>query len=422
MRKDPLMDEFPVATSPAPGVMGVDWEQRVDYERLRNYRVERVRQQLAATDLGAVLLFETSNIRYLTSTHIGYWAFNKGERYALITRTGEPRIWDFGSAAKAHRLQQPWMNPDNSIGGNTGLQGAIAPTAGLQERAAEEIASILKEEGVADMALGVDMAETSVFLALQNAGITVSDGQQLMMLAREIKSDDEIMLLTQACSMVDGVYHDIYEALKPGIRESDIVALAHQRLFEMGSEFVEAINSIAGERCSPHPHVFSDRLIRPGDQAYFDIIHVYNGYRTCYYRTFVVGRATQSQRDAYKQAREWMDAAIQLVKPGVMTDEIARVWPKAEDFGFPSEMEAFGLQFGHGVGVGLHERPIISRLNSLEDPIELKEGMLFALETYAPASDGRSAARIEEEVVCTAEGPKIITLFPAEDLMVANEY
>ncbi len=416
------MAEFPVATSPAPGVMGVDWEQRVDFERLRHWRVARVREQLEQSDLGAILLFETSNIRYLTSTHIGYWAFNKGERYALITRTGEPRIWDFGSAAKAHRLQQPWMNPENSVGGNTGLQGAIAPTAGLQGRAAEEIASVLKEEGVADMPLGVDMAETSVFLALQNAGIMVRDGQQVMMLAREIKSDDEIMLLTQACAMVDGVYQDIYEFLKPGVRESDVVALAHKRLFEMGSEFVEAVNSIAGERCSPHPHVFSDRLIRPGDTAYFDIIHVYNGYRTCYYRTFVVGRATQSQRDAYNQAREWMDVAIELVKPGTSTDEIARVWPEAHEFGFEDEMDAFGLQFGHGVGVGLHERPIISRLNSLEDPIEIKEGMLFALETYAPASDGRSAARIEEEIVVTAEGPKIITLFPAEELMVANEY
>jgi len=116
------------------------------------------------------------------------------------------------------------------------------------------------------------------------------------------------------------------------------VALAHGRLVEMGSEFVEAINSIAGERCSPHPHVFSDRLIRPGDQAYLDIIHVYNGYRTCYYRTFVVGRATQALRDAFKQSREWMDAAIELVKPGTTTDQIAKVWPRAEEFGFDAAM------------------------------------------------------------------------------------
>jgi Xaa-Pro aminopeptidase len=416
-------DGFPVATTPAPGIAGVDWEVRVDFERLRRYRMARVQEQLEASDLGAVLLFETSNIRYATATQIGYWAFNKGERYALIMRGKEPRIWDFGSAAKAHRLQLPHMyDESNSVGGNTGLQGAISPVAGLQRRAAAEIRSVLKEAGLADMPLGVDLAETSVFLELQRAGIDVRDGQQVMMLAREIKSPDEIALLTQACAMVDGVYQDIFEFLKPGVRESDVVALAHARLFEMGSEFVEAVNSIAGERCSPHPHVFSDRLIRPGDQAYFDIIHVHNGYRTCYYRTFVVGRATQAQRDAFKRSREWMDAAIDLVKPGATTDQIAAVWPKAEEFGFKDEMDAFGLQFGHGVGVGLHERPIISRLNSFDDPVEIKEGMLFALETYCPASDGRSAARIEEEIVVTASGPTVITLFPCEELMVANEY
>jgi Xaa-Pro aminopeptidase len=418
-----MIENGSLDSPPAPGLQGVDWEVRVDFERLRQHRLARVRGALEASELGAVLLFETSNIRYATSTQIGYWAFNKGERYALITRTGRPRIWDFGSAAKAHRLQLPHLYDEmNSVGGNVGLQGAIAPTVGLQRRAAQELRSALAEDGVADMPLGVDVAETPMFFALADAGIEVRDAQQVMMDAREIKSPDEIMLLTQACAMVDGLYHDVFEFLKPGIRESDVVAMAHKRLIEMGSEFVEAINSIAGERCSPHPHVFSDRLIRPGDQAYFDIIHVHNGYRTCYYRTFAVGRASAAQRDAYKQAREWMDTAIALVKPGTTTDQIASVWPKAEEFGFVDEMDAFGLQFGHGVGIGLHERPIISRLNSFTEPLELREGMVFALETYCPARDGRSAARIEQELVVAADGPRVITLFPSEELMVANEY
>jgi Xaa-Pro dipeptidase len=117
-----------------------------------------------------------------------------------------------------------------------------------------------------------------------------------------------------------------------------------------------------------------------------------------------------------------MDAAIDVVKPGVTTDQIAAVWPKAEEFGFENEMAAFGLQFGHGLGLGLHERPIISRLNSMNEPVELAEGMVFALETYCPASDGFSAARIEEEVVVTADGCRVLTLFPAQDLVVANAY
>jgi Xaa-Pro aminopeptidase len=406
----------------APGIQAVDWEQRVDFQRLREYRLARARAALEASDLGAVLVFESSNIRYLTSTHLGTWGYNKTERWALLTRTGEPWLWDFGSAAKNHRLYSPWLLSEHSQGGNAGLQGAIAPTGGLPEAAAQEVAAILRDEGVADMPLGVDVAEIPFLRALETAGIVVHDGQQVMLDAREVKNQDEIMLLSQAAAMVDGVYHDIYEALKPGVRESDIVGLATKRLFEMGSEQVEAINSIAGERCSPHPHVFSDRLIRPGDPAYFDIIHAFNGYRTCYYRTFAVGRASQAHRDAYSRARELIDAAIEAVKPGVGTDEIARLWPDATEFGFSSEMEAFGLQFGHGLGLGLHERPVISKLNSLETPVEIKEGMVFALETFWPSGDGHSAARIEEELVVTADGSDLLTLFPAEELVVTNAY
>ncbi|HZM53808.1 MAG TPA: M24 family metallopeptidase, partial [Acidimicrobiales bacterium] len=122
------------------------------------------------------------------------------------------------------------------------------------------------------------------------------------------------------------------------------------------------------------------------------------------------------------KARMWMDAAIDAVGDGVGTDEIASLWPKATEFGFASEMDAFGLQFGHGLGLGLHERPVISRLNSLSHPVEIKTGMVFALETYFPASDGISAARIEEEVVVTERGAQVLTKFPAQELFVANEY
>jgi Xaa-Pro dipeptidase len=394
----------------------------VDFDRLRRYRLDSSRAALNASDCGAFLLFDFYNIRYSTQTWIGGALGDKMTRYALLTRTGEPVLWDFGSAAKHHQLYCPWLVPENCKAGMLGLRGAIAPEAGLMTSAVREIKQLLADEGLAGQPVGVDIIELPFLAEMQRQGLTVLDAQQLMLDARQIKSADEIMLLTQAAAMVDGVYTDIVEALKPGIRENEIVALANKRLYDMGSEQVEAINAVSGERCNPHPHNFSDRIIRPGDQAFFDIIQSYNGYRTCYYRTFSVGSATTSQRDAYTKAREWMDLAIQMVKPGVGTDDIARIWPAAADFGFADEMAAFGLQFGHGLGLGLHERPIISRLNSLEHPVEIQAGMVFALETYCPASDGFSAARIEEEVVVTPDGPRILTLFPAQDLIVANPY
>jgi Xaa-Pro aminopeptidase len=406
----------------SPGSMTVDWEERVNPDRLRTYRFGRARSALEASDLGAVLLFDFNNIRYVTSTHIGEWARDKMTRFALLTRGGQPHLWDFGSAAKHHRLNCPWLPPENIRGGMIGLRGAVAPEAGLFAGAASEIRDILRAEGVAAMPIGVDIVEPPMLAALEAEGITVRDGQQTMLDAREVKSVDEIMLLNTACAMVDGAYQLIAEQLKPGIRESELVANVTKLLFDMGSEHVDNINAVSGERCSPHPHVFSDRLIRPGDQAFFDIIQTFVGYKTCYYRTFVVGLATDAQRDAYKKAREWIDASIELMRPGATTDQIASVWPKAEEFGFDSEMEAFGLQFGHSVGLFLHERPIISRLNSLDHPVEIKEGMVIALETYCPATDGFSAARIEEEVVVTADGPQVITRFPSQELFVANAY
>ena len=259
-----------------------------------------------------------------------------------------------------------------------------------------------------------------VLAALHAEGLHVVDGQQVFLEARRIKTADEIGLLAQACSMVDAAYEELYAFLRPGVRENECVGLVSKVLYDLGSEYVEGVNAISGERCSPHPHVYSDRVVRPGDPAFFDILHSHLGYRTCYYRCFAVGSASPAMRDAYVRCREYMDVAIALVKPGATTADIVSLWPTAEEFGFADEEAAFALQYGHGVGLSIWEKPIFSRLVSLDHPEVLEEGMVFALETYWPASDGWSAARIEEEVVVTADGCEVITKFPAEELLVAG--
>jgi Xaa-Pro aminopeptidase len=407
---------------PVLGTMGVDFEERVDYRRMHRYRLGRAQAALEASDLGALLLFDDNNIRYVTSTKIGEWARDKLSRWTLLVRGGDPILWDFGSAAVHHRLYAPWLKPENCKAGLVGLRGTVDPAFGLMKRHAEEMASILKAAGVAKMPIGVDIIEPPMMFELEKAGLKIKDGQQVMLSARELKSADEIALLNRAAAMVDGAYDLVNEILRPGVRENDIVAEVNKFLYTHGSDDVEAVNAISGERCSPHPHNFTDRMIRPGDQAFFDILQSFMGYRTCYYRTFNVGRATPAQHDAYKMARDWLDNAMARIKPGASTAHICEVFPKAEEFGFPDEMTAFGLQFAHGLGLNLHERPIISRVVSMDHPTEIKEGMVFAIETYCPATDGFSAARIEEEVVVTDKGCRVITLFPAEELPIAHRY
>lgn len=403
------------------GLMSVDWEERVNIERLRKERLARIKQLLRESEMGALLCFDMNNVRYITATHIGTWAMDKLARFTLLPQGDEPILWDFGSAARHHQLYCSWLEGEKrSRAGISTLRGAMAPEVGRAEAVARKIRIELEERGLQNEPVGVDVVELPVLFALQKEGIKVLDGQQLMQEARLIKTEDEITLLATACMMVDAAYEELYRAMKPGMRENECVGLVNKVLYDLGSEHVEGVNAISGERCNPHPHVYTDRVLRPGDPAYFDILHSYMGYRTCYYRTFVVGSASLAQVDAYKRCRDYLDQAISLIRPGVTTAEVVSIWPKAEEFGFPNEEAAFALQYGHGVGLSIWEKPVFSRLVSFVHPEEIKEGMVFALETFWPAADGWSAARIEEQLVVTHDGCEVITRFPAEELMVAG--
>jgi Xaa-Pro aminopeptidase len=401
------------------GTMGVDWEQRIDFDRLRRERLARVRELLANASIGALLCFDMNNVRYITATHIGTWAQDKISRFTLLPQGDDPILWDFGSAAKHHQLNCPWLG-ERSRAGIALLRGAMTPEMGRAEDVARKIRVELEARGLLKEPVGVDVVEPPILFALAREGLTVVDGQQLLSDAREIKTADEIALLAHSAMMVDAAYHELYLAMKPGMRENEAVGLVSKLLYDLGSEYVEGVNAISGERCSPHPHVFSDRVLRPGDPVYYDILHSYMGYRTCYYRCFAIGHASHALVDAYKRCRDYLDAAIELIRPGRSTADVASVWPKAPEFGFPNEEAAFALQFGHGIGLAIWEKPVISRLVSLEHPHEIKPGMVFALETFWPATDGWSAARIEEEIVVTATGHEVITRFPAEELLVAG--
>jgi Xaa-Pro aminopeptidase len=403
------------------GLMGVDWEERVNLERLRQDRLSRIKAALKKSEMGALLCFDMNNIRYITATHIGTWAMDKLVRFTLLPQDDEPILWDFGSAARHHQIYCPWLGERSRAGIST-LRGATAPASGLAEDVAKKIRAELEKRKLLNEPVGVDVIELPVLFALQAQGIKVVDGQQLMLEVRKIKTQDEVTLLNSACMMVDSAYEELYRFMRPGVRENECVGVVSKVLYDLGSEHVEGVNAISGERCSPHPHVYTDRVLRPGDPAFFDILHSYNGYRTCYYRTFAVGSASQAMVDAYKRCRDYMDAAISIVKPGITTADVVKLWPKAEEFGFANEEAAFALQYGHGVGLCIWEKPIFSRLVSLDHPEVIEEGMVFALETYWPASDGWSAARLEEEVVVTKDGCEVITRFPSEKLLVAGTH
>ena len=179
------------------GPNAVDWEARVDVDRLRTDRLDRLRQHLDASELGSLLTFDFSNIRYMTATHIGTWAMDKLIRFALLPRGAQPVVWDFGSAAWHHQLYNPWLKfgrearrRELSEAARAGRSGARAgsyvawrlhPDAGIAQEVARKVATVLREHQLDKEPLGVDVISMPILSALQAEGLTVVDGQQVFL-------------------------------------------------------------------------------------------------------------------------------------------------------------------------------------------------------------------------------------------------
>ncbi len=394
------------------GTMAVDHEMRINYDKLRKDRLQKAREQMEKDGLGALLVFDPDNVRYITSTKLGEWVTNKLARYCLLAREQEPILFEIGSAIRTKKMLCPWIKDIRPS--KTDMRGTM-PGLGSVEKSIQEISDLLKEFGLEKEPVGVDYLTVPLMKAFQKYGILVEDGQQTMLDAQTIKTNEEIQLLEISAAMVDAAFWEVVNFVHPGVKENEVVALMRGRLVELGAENVHNINVITGNRSHPHPHDFSDRIIRPGDMIFIDVVNDFNGYKTCYYRTFVCGKPTEKQKRVYKKAYDWLYAAIEKVKPGVMTSEIANCWPDYKELGYESEHEALALELGHGVGITHWAKPVISRGHSLDNPEPLQENMHLALETYY--GEGEDGARIEEQLVITKDGYRIITRFPCDELI-----
>lgn len=403
------------------GTMGVDYEVRIDFNRLREERLQRAKEYVKNHNLGAVLCFDPANIRYVTSTYPPLWTKNKMTRYCILPRDAEPILFEVGSlmAARKESHAARWLGervrPAISWG-----RGAVPAGVKAAESCVAGIKRVLLDHGVEDEPLGVDILDVPLLVALEGAKIKIADGQTPILEARSIKTEDEIELLKMSAMMVDAAYDRVAKAIRPGIRENDLVALALHSLYSMGADDVEHVNVESGPRTNPHHHDFSDRTIRPGDMVFLDMSNYFNGYGTCYYRTFCCGKPTQEQKDLYRECLSWLQDSIKAVRPGSTTADIAKCWPGPEVLGMKTEQEALANQWGHGIGLSNWELPCISRAFSLNHPYLIKENMVIALETYAGPKGGKHGARIEEEVVVTATGHEVITKYPVDELIACG--
>ncbi|MCC8189630.1 MAG: Xaa-Pro peptidase family protein, partial [Planctomycetes bacterium] len=393
----------------------VDYEERINFERLRRDRVAKIKQAMEKTDFSCLLLFASENKRYATSTAVASPEVDNMGRYAIVPRNGEPYIFGFGSEVAAEKLTCPWI-ADRAYPAHTTMFGALPSAWGKYRDFIADLRMVLEQNGLRQTdRIGIDMLDAQLYLALQQEGFSIGDGQDVMLEAREIKTDDEIAIMMNAAATVDAAFYKMAQTIRPGARENDLQAASAAEMHRLGGQWAINIQVTSGSRTSPHPHLSSDRLLQPGDLVFADLVTLMNGYHTCYYRTMCCGKPTAKQRDIYQRTYDMLQVGIEQCVPGNTTADVVAVWPTAEHWGLANESAAFGLAFAHGLGVGLWERPIIHRAYSLDHPVELQVGMVIAIETYD--CDGADGARIEEELIITEHGPQIITKWPCEDLI-----
>ncbi len=407
------------------GLVGTDWQQRIDWNRLRQYRLNRAREAMKTAGLGAMLVMYDENVRYVTSTVTPGWCRLKpGLRYALLCEGAEPVLFEQGDIGTQINRHCPWIPKDNVRYAYSWIKGAVGGAAEQQvTKFTRAILDEMKKYGVDKAPLGVDFIDLNMINSFNAHGIQWTDGMSAMVSARAIKNIDELEAMRIVAAICDACHTAISHFLVAGMQEHQITAFAMEFLYNIpGIEDVEDIIVSSGPNSWPNWRHFSDRIIQPGDLVIIDMAAVtWNGYKSCMYRTYCVGKKpTDEQRRYYDLAYRWLYDAIDKVRPGATTKDIAEVWPSAkETWGYDEEDQAAANLWGHGLGLAQYDTPVVSRIYSLDHPVVIEPGMSFALETQhgKPLQWG---VRLEEMLVVTEEGPQVTTQFPIEEITVVG--
>jgi Xaa-Pro aminopeptidase len=393
---------------------GADWQERVNFERMRQDRLNRAKEQMEIHDLGALVVYDGANIRYLTGSFQGNWKYNIFIRYAVLPRGGEPVLFETaGSDLVCAKMDLPWM--EGRIRPAITWKWSESAQDYMVNRMADSVLEVLREHKVEKERIGIDSLDMASLTAFQNKGLNVVNAWPAMSGARVVKTPDEIELLKQSAAIGDAaMYKARHEWAKPGITERELSGKMSEYMYSKGCEIVYEIIVASGGNTSPYRRWPTDKIIRQGDLVIIDNNTVGpSGYFVDYVRCFKVeAKPTPKEKDLYKECYDSLQAGIEMMKPGNTTKDVAEQFPVYDD-------DKYGTvtlqQFAHSIGLTLYEGMWISRAYSLDYPVEIKPNMYFAIETFAGHPNLEQTARLEEDMVITDTGHEMFTRFPFEE-------
>jgi Xaa-Pro aminopeptidase len=399
------------------GQFGKDFEEGVNFERLRRERLQKTREAMKRHGLGAIVALKLSNSRYITGTR-GLLMESAMHRYAVLPIEGDPVLFELGGDLGRLKEGAPWLGENLTFSipvfhtPHLGGASELKVRTKLKEMWVDGIKEVLKKNGVANERVGFDQFDLEMIEPLEKANIKYVNGEATMLDARSVKTQDELQLLSIASTIAEAGFHKIAEVIKPGIRECEVWGELARTVHALGAERLEGICT-SGGRTNPYYRLEgTDKILRPGDFLIVDIVLSYLGYHTCVVRTFLVGdKPTKEQKDLYRACYDALYRTINTCKAGVMTDKVAEALPKGN-------WSNFSLNIAHGLGIYTHEAPFILESYSKGCPLELKPNMYIAIETYEGEPGGSCGVRLEENLVVTEKGYEIFSKYPFDERML----
>lgn len=407
------------------GSLSTDWKEGINWAAVREWRLGRAREAMRRHGLGALLLMYDENMRYVSSTYTPGWnRLKPGLRYVVLCEGKEPIVYEQGDIGFHLKVHNPWIPHENVRHSYAWIKGAAGPASEQQvDKFTRALLEDLEDAGVRDQPLGVDFIDVNMIRAFERAGIQWTDGMSPMMEARAIKSPDEQKAVRIVGAICDALHYEFTQFLKPGLTENEVAAFGFEYLYSIpGMEDVEDVIVSSGPNAWPNWRNFSDRIIRPGELVIIDLAALtWNGFKSCVYRTYCVGgQPTDEHRRYYDLAHTWLWDAIEEVRPGVTTADIASKWPSAKEaWGYEEEDQAAANLWGHGLGLAQYDQPVISRIWSLDHPQEIEEGMVFALETQHGKLH-EFGVRLEEMLIVTPTGHELVSTYASHDIVVVD--
>jgi Xaa-Pro dipeptidase len=380
-------------------------------DRVRHYRLERVRRQLRKSRVPAIVLYDPVNIRYATDTsNMQIWTGRNPTRYVMVLANGPVVGFEF------HNCAHVW----NDVPVEAEIRSAVCwnyfnagPEAAMKARQwAREIADLLYQHAPSERQIAVDRLDPEGLHALSEAGIRVVDGQAIMEVARAIKSDDEIVVMQAAIDVCERGIERMHDALQPGMTEQELWAYLHFENIRLGGEWIETRLLASGRRTNPWMQECSPKVMRKGELIAFDTDLVGPfGYCADISRTWTVGhvRPTDDQRRLYAAAYEQLDTNMALIQPGMTFNEFAgRSWTMPDHF-----LKNRYSCLAHGVGM-VDEYPSVSYFQDRGYDGVFEAGMTLCIESYIGDEGGEEGVKLEQQVRLTENGCTPLSTFRFE--------